>query len=46
MQILKNHSIDAEAEMNLKTIAEQNQTNPMDVYHMIWEDLNTSQNNQ
>ena len=43
MQILKREHIDADPEMNLKAIAEQNEMSPMDVYDIIRSNVNNSQ---
>ncbi len=38
VQSLAKHGIGAKAEMNIKTIAEENQTSPFDVYNYILTD--------
>ncbi|MBN2377148.1 MAG: DUF1080 domain-containing protein [Sedimentisphaerales bacterium] len=44
IQALEKQDIHAGAEMDIKTIAEQNQTSPMEVYAVIWSNVNNSQN--
>jgi len=45
LQILKKENIQAQAEMNIKAIAEQNQMSPVDVYTIIRNNLNGGQGN-
>ena len=46
IQALEKQNIHAGEGVNLKTIAEQNQTSPMEVYSIIWSNVNARQNDQ
>jgi len=46
IQILKKRNIHASQDMKLKTIAEQNQTSPRDIYTIIWSNTGTSRRNK